>query len=101
MLAGHLGLLLQRLQLPPELGEHVGEPEQVLVEVGELALGALLAAPVLGDARRLLDVASPLLGLGEEHLLELALADHGVQGPPDAGLAEQFLHVEEPHDVHR
>ena len=99
MLLRHLGLLLQRLQLATQLGEHVREAQQILVEPGELALGALLAAPVLRDPRGLLDVLATILRLGEEHLLELALPHHGVQRAADAGLAEQLLHVEQPHDL--
>ena len=75
------------------------EPQQILVEPGELALGALLAPPVLGDAGGLLDVLAAVLGLGEQDLLELALAHHRVQRAADPGLAEQLLHVEQPHDL--
>ena len=45
----HLRLLLQRLQLPPELRQHVGEPQQVLVEVRR---ACARRAPCDGDASR-------------------------------------------------
>ena len=77
---GHLGLLAERLQLATELGEDVLEPEHVLIEPGELAFGALLALAVLRDPGRLLDVGTPFLGPGGQHLLQLALTDHGVEG---------------------
>ncbi len=99
VLLRHLRLLLQGLELASQLRQHVGQPQQVLIEVRELALGSFLAAAVLGDARGFLDVFATVLGLGEQHLLELALADHGVQGAADAGLAQQLLHVEQPHDL--
>ena len=101
VLDGHLGLLLQRLQLAPELGEHVRQAQQVLVETGELALGPLLAPPVLGDAGGFLDVLAPLLGLGVEHLFELALAHHRVQRAPDARLAQELLDVQQPDVLRR
>jgi hypothetical protein len=31
MAVGHLGLMLQRLQLAPELGQDVGQPDQILL----------------------------------------------------------------------
>ncbi len=83
VLRGHLGLLLQGFQLATELGEHVGEPKQILVEPRELPLGPLLPAPVLRDARRFLDVAPPVLGLRKEDLLQLPLPDDRVEGAPD------------------
>ena len=95
VLLRQLRLLLQRLQLPAELGQHVGETEQVLVEPGELALGALLAPAVLRDAGGLLDVPAALLGAGQQHLLELSLADDGVQRAPDPRLRQQLLDVEQ------
>ena len=96
---GHLGLLAERLQLTLELGEHVLEPEHVLVEPGQLAFGAFLALAVLGDPCRLLDVGAPVLRAGGQHFLELALPDHGVERTPDPGLRKQLLHVEEPDDL--
>src|SRR5207244_4263224 len=56
VLRRHLGLLSEGLQLTPQLGQHVLEPEQILLETAELSLRSLLASPVLRDARRLLDV---------------------------------------------
>ncbi len=99
VLLGHLRLLLQGLQLAAELREHVGQPEQILVQSGQLALRPFLPSAMLGDAGGLLDVLPPVLGLGEEHLLELPLSHHGVQGPADPGLGQQLLHVEEPHHL--
>ena len=99
VLLGHLGLLAQWLQLSLELGHHVLEPEQILVQAGQLALGALLPTAVLGDAGRLLDVLPTLLGPGEEHFLELTLPDDRVQRPPDPRLRQQLLHVEQPDQL--
>ena len=96
---GHLGLLAERLQLATELGEDVLEPKHVLIEPGELAFGALLALAVLRDAGSLFDVGAPLLGPGGQHVLQLALTDHGVERAPDPGLGEQLLHVEQADDL--
>ena len=49
---GGLGLALQRRELAPHLAQEVVEAEQVALGRGEPALGALLAFPVLQDARR-------------------------------------------------
>ena len=83
VLLGHLGLLLQRLELPAELGEHVRQAEQVLIETGELALRPLLAAAVLRDPGGLLDVLAPLLGPRQQHLFELSLPHDGVERAAD------------------
>jgi hypothetical protein len=93
---GRLRLLLQRLELSAELGQDVAQPQQVLIEASELALGPFLAATVLRDAGSLFDVLPTLLGTGEEHLFELTLSDDGVQGAPDPRLRQQLLDVEQP-----
>ena len=51
------------------------------------------------DPGGLLDVLAALLGPGEEDLLELALAHHGMQRPADPRLAQELLDVEQPHDL--
>ena len=76
------------------------EPQEVLVEAGELALGPLLAAPVLRDPRGLLDVLATVLRLRE-------------RAPPRAGPArrrcaargrcpvsrQELLDVQQPDDL--
>ena len=99
VLLGHVGLLPEGPELAAELGEDVREPEQILVEVRELALRPLLAPAMLRDPGRLLDVLAPVLGSGEEHLLELTLPDDGVERAADPALAEQLLDVHEPDDL--
>ncbi|GBC87521.1 hypothetical protein HRbin12_01531 [bacterium HR12] len=96
---GHLRLLLQRLQLAPQLGEDVLEPEEILLEPGELPLGPFLPFAVLGDTGGLLDEAPAVLGPSREDLLELPLGDDRVEGPADAALGEELLDVEEPDDL--
>src|ERR687891_2091581 len=92
----HIGLLLERLQLAPELGLDVSQPQQVLVESAELALGAVLALAMLRHTGCFLDVAASVLGACRQHVLELTLPDDGVQTATDAALGEQLLHVEQP-----
>jgi hypothetical protein len=93
VLLGHLRLLLQRLQLAPELAEDVREPQQILVQPGQLALRPLLPTPVLRDPGGLLDVLPSVLRAREEHLLELPLTDDRVERAADPRLGQQLLHV--------
>src|SRR5205085_5124258 len=89
----------QRLELPAELGQDVGETQQVLVEPGELALRALLATAMLRDPGGFLDVAAAVLGAREQLLFELPLSDDGVERAADARLRQQLLHVQQAHDL--
>src|SRR5438309_2018989 len=59
--AGLLGLSPQRTQLTAKLRDDVGGAVDVAVHLLDTAHGALLAAPVLGDAGGLLDVPAELL----------------------------------------
>jgi hypothetical protein len=94
--ARHLGLSAQRLQLTPQLGGEVLEPNQVDLHRVQLAERLLLALAVLEDARRLLDEAAAILGRGLQDRVELALTDDHMHLSPDAGVAEELLHVEQP-----
>ncbi len=51
---------------------------------------------MLQDARGLLDEPAPLLGAGVQHGVELPLPDDHVHLAPEAGVAQQLLHVEQP-----
>jgi hypothetical protein len=93
---GQLGLLFQWPQLPSKLRQHVLESQQVLLQAGELSLGPLAPASVLGDARGLLHELAALFGPGLQHSVELSLPDDRVQGPPDARIREQLLDVQQP-----
>ena len=92
---GHLRLLPQRPQEAPHLRQDVGDPDQVGLGRGDPAEGPLLAPPVLGDARRLLDVGADLGGIGDQHVVEVALPDDGVLLPPDPPVGEDLPDVEE------
>ena len=48
-------------------------------------------------ARRLLHEPPPLVGLGQQDLLHLALADHGVHLAAEAGVGQELHHVQPPH----
>nr|BFE68447.1 hypothetical protein GCM10020092_017480 [Actinoplanes digitatis] len=93
--AGDLGLLAQRLELAAQLGGEVVEPVQVGLHRVELADRLLFALAMLEDAGGLLDEGAAVLGLGVQHRVEPALADDDVHLPADAGVAEQFLDVEQ------
>ena len=60
-----------------------------------------LRRAVLQDAGGLLDDEAPLLGLGVEHGVDLALADDHVLLAADAGVGEQLLDVEQPARARR
>ncbi len=99
VLLGHLGLLLQRLQLPAELRQHILQAQEILVEPRELALRSFLAAAMLRDAGGLLDVSPTFLRSREQDLFQLALAHHGMERATDPRLGQELLDVEQPHDL--
>jgi hypothetical protein len=78
VLGRRLGLLLERPELALQLRHHVLKPEEVLLQRRQLPLGSLLATAVLGYPRGFLDEPAALLRPGQEDVLEVALADHGV-----------------------
>src|SRR5690606_13440127 len=77
-LARDLGLMPERLQLPPDLAREVAQARQIRLHRVELANGLLFAAAVHQDAGGLLDETAPLLGAGPQNRVELALADDDV-----------------------
>jgi hypothetical protein len=86
----------QASDLAGDLADHVGDPRQVLVGQRELAHGLPALALVLGDPRRLLEDRAPLLGLGGEDLVDLALGHDRVAGPAYAGVHEELMDVLQP-----
>src|SRR3546814_14589992 len=56
----------------------------------------LLAATMLEDAGSLLDEPAALLRARVQHLIELTLPDDHVHLADQTGIAQQFLHVEQP-----
>ena len=96
MAFGGFRLPFERTQLSTDLTEQVLDPQQVGFGRVETAFGLLLALAELEDAGRLLDDRPPLLGPSVQHCVDLALADDHVLLTADAGVGEQFLHVEQP-----
>ena len=94
--AGDLGLLAQRLELAAQLAGQVGQPGEVHLHRLELAQRLFLALAVLEDAGSLLDEASPVLGPGLQHRVQLPLPDDDVHLPADPGVGEQLLDVQQP-----
>ena len=92
---GLVHLALEGPELARDLARDVLRAGEVLVHRGELALGARLAAAVLGDAGRLLDELAALFGAAREDGVELALADDGV------GLLAEARVVQDVGDVHQ
>ena len=92
----HVGLLAQRLQLAADLTEQVLDPGQVRLGRVQPAQRLLLALAVLEYACGLFDEPAAILGSRLEDRVELALPDHDVHLPPDARIAQQVLHIEQP-----
>ena len=94
-LAGDRGLAAERLEPTAQFRGQVHQPGQVDLHGFELAQRLFLAAAVLEHARRLLDQRPAGLRPGVQHLVQLALADDHVHLPAQAGVGQQFLHVEQ------
>ncbi len=94
VLLSHLRLLLQRLELAPQLGQHVLKPEEILVEALQLPLGTFLPTAVLGYPRGLLDVLAPFLRTGQEDFFQLTLPNDRMQRTPDPRFGQELLHIE-------
>ena len=91
-----LGLALERPQLAPHLTQQVLQARQVRLGGGEPAFALLTSLAVLEDAGRLFDDRPPLLRLGVEHGVDLALGDDHVLLAAHAAVREQLLDVEQP-----
>ena len=95
-LAGKLRLPAERLELAAKLGGQVHQPGHVGLHGLELAQRLFLAPAVLEYARRFFDQRSARLGTGIENVVEVTLSDDDVHLAAEAGVGEQFLHVEQP-----
>ena len=93
VLAGLLGLPLQRADLALELGEDVRHTREVRFLVAELLLGEGLPALELHDADGLIEEVTTLLRLTGEDLVDLALSDDGVAVLTDTGIVEKLVDV--------
>ena len=90
------GLTLQRTNLPLHLSNEIGDAQQVLVGVLQLAEGFFLLRLELRDARRFLEHHPAILRLAGEQLRDVALRHHAVTRAPDARAHEELLDVFEP-----
>jgi hypothetical protein len=79
-----------------DLFDDVRQPQQILLGAVELALGFLLAGPVLADARRLLENHPPLVRRRVQEHLHLALLDHRIGVGAHPGIHEHFADVPQP-----
>ena len=86
----------QRGHVALDLGDDVGEAEEVAPRLLELAFGQPLLELVLGDAGGLLDEAAAVLRLRREHLVDAALLDDGVRAHAETRAEELVLDVPEP-----
>ena len=87
----------QRPQPGAHLALEVAGALELRLDPGQLRLGPRAAALVLAQPRRLLDEPAALVRLGQQDLLDPALADHGVHLAAEAGVGQQLQHVQPPH----
>ena len=92
---GHLGLSAEGFELAAQFGGQIGEPRQVGRGRVELALRLLLALAVLEHTGGLFDEGPAILGPRLQNLGEPALPDDDVHLAADAGVAQQFLDVQQ------
>jgi len=97
VLGGHLGLLLQLVEVAGQLAQDVFDARQVLARVLEAVLGLAAALLVLRDARGFLEEQAQFLGFGFDDAADRALADDGVGARAQAGAEEDVLHVAAAH----
>ncbi len=90
-----VGLLLERPELTGDLTDEVVEAQQIALGGFEAPLGAFPALAELEHAGRFLDDAAAVVGVGGQHLVELALADDDVLLAADPGVGQQLLDVEQ------
>ena len=90
-------LALQALDLRLELAQDVVEAREVVIRRPEAQLGLVPAAVQAGDARRVLQDAPALLGLGVDDLANLALAHQRRRARAGGGVLEQDAHVAGAH----
>ena len=69
--------------------------QQVCLGALEAAFGFLFALAVFQHARRLFDDCPSIFGSRIQHRIDLPLAHDHVLLPTDAGIRQQFLHVEQ------
>src|SRR6266542_2349949 len=89
-----LGLLLEGLELTPQLTDEVLEPIEIGLQAGQLPLGPLPPTAMLGDARGLLDELPALLRPRTEDVVELPLTNDGVHRAAHARVRKKLLNVQ-------
>ena len=86
-------LASQAADLPADFAHHVGHAREILVGQCELAQRFPPQALILGDAGGLLEHGPPLLRLGRQDLVDLALRHDRIARAPYPGVHEQLLDV--------
>ena len=99
VMAGHLGLLFQALQVVVQLAQDVVHAQQVLARVLEPVLGLAASFLVLADASRLFEEQAQLFRARFDDAADGALADDGVGAWPQAGAEEYVLHIAPAHHL--
>jgi hypothetical protein len=87
------GLALQGDDLPLDLAQDVGQAQQVLLGLVQLADGLALVGLVLGDAAGFLEHLAAVFGTRAQDAVDAALLHQRVGVGADAGVHEQALDV--------
>jgi hypothetical protein len=87
------GLALQGIHLAADLGEDVGEPQQVGFGIFQLAQGFLFLPLEFGDAGGFLEDCAAVLGFRRQQHVDLALGHDRITGATDPGVHEQVLDI--------
>ena len=90
------GLTLQGNDLAFDFFDDVGQAHQILLGVFELAERFFFLVLVFADAGSFLENHAPVVGMGAEDLVNLALCHHRIAGPANAGIHEHLLDVAKP-----
>jgi len=93
VLARHLGLGFQLVELRAQFAQDVLDPRQVFAGVGQAVLGLAAALFIARHAGRLFQEHPQLFGLGLDQPVDHALADDGVAARPQAGAQEDVVDV--------
>ena len=76
-----------------EFREDVSQTDEVFLSPVQTPDGVCAAVTEVGDARGFLEHIAPAAGLAGDHVGDLALGDHGVAVPAEAGVHEQLVDV--------
>ena len=96
ILSGLFGLHLQGLQLQLQLRYLVPNTQEIVLSLGELALGLFLAVAVFGNTGGLFEDFPAVVAFQGQDFIDTSLTDIGITLPAQAGVHKQLVDVFEP-----